>query len=442
MEHRKDGRRDGVALVMAISAVAILTVVLADMHESTSTAHAIATNERDSLRAEYMAKSGLNLTRLLVAQEPQIRRIVTPMFQLLVGRPPPMLPVWSFANELLAPFCDYKNAKENSAAGGIDWRNAEGLDHAPGTCEVVSFAENSKINVNQPLTLGGDVARRSVAMQLFALTGGYQAQSAYDPLFSKRDADGQFTSRQDVISAFIDWWDQDTQRSVFDPGAGSITQSGGEDNIYQRLDSPYEIKNAPFDSLEEIRLIRGVSDDFWASLVEPEPGNPTSRAVTVYGSGAVNANEAPASVLLARICSFLDGQPLCDDPTEGAKFVQLVSTVRGIIPVPFFSRRADFLNFIEGKGGPRDLYPMLKGFLGEDSGLVFRPVNIPDDQRRDIERSFVTGARILSIHSTGLVGRAEVRIQSVMNFHERWTPPPPNAGRMTGLGIFHHYRVD
>jgi hypothetical protein len=30
----------------------------------------------------------------------------------------------------------------------------------------------------------------------------------------------------------------------------------------------------------------------------------------------------------------------------------------------------------------------------------------------------------------------------VMNFHERWTPPPPNAGTMPGLGIFYYYRVE
>jgi hypothetical protein len=29
-----------------------------------------------------------------------------------------------------------------------------------------------------------------------------------------------------------------------------------------------------------------------------------------------------------------------------------------------------------------------------------------------------------------------------MNFHERWTPPPPNAGTMPGLGIFYYYRVE
>src|SRR5690606_309275 len=53
-------RRRGVALVIAITAVAILGVLLADMHRSTTTGYVVATTQRDSLRAEYMAKSGLN----------------------------------------------------------------------------------------------------------------------------------------------------------------------------------------------------------------------------------------------------------------------------------------------------------------------------------------------------------------------------------------------
>jgi hypothetical protein len=85
---------------------------------------------------------------------------------------------------------------------------------------------------------------------------------------------------------------------------------------------------------------------------------------------------------------------------------------------------------------------MLQAYLGADSPLMFQPISIPSDVRREIARSFVTAARILTIVATGNVGRSSVRLRSVMNFHERWTPPPPNAGQMPGLGIFHYYRVE
>ena len=113
-----------------------------------------------------------------------------------------------------------------------------------------------------------------------------------------------------------------------------------------------------------------------------------------------------------------------------------------MFPIPFFSRSADFLAFVEGRGGARDLYPMLRGMLGDEHPLLFTPVTIPQNMRTEIDRSFVTAARILTVESTGVVGRARVRIRTVMNFHDRWTPPPPNAGSMPPLGIFHYYRIE
>ena len=98
-------REAGIALIIAMTAIAILAVMLADMHESTTTAYMVATTERDSLRAEYAARSGLNLTRLLISQEPAIRALVAPIYQMMIGRPPPMIPIWMYADSILRPFC-------------------------------------------------------------------------------------------------------------------------------------------------------------------------------------------------------------------------------------------------------------------------------------------------------------------------------------------------
>lgn len=435
-------RERGVALVMAMVALAILATMLADMQQSTAAAFLVAASERDQLRAEMMARSGIHLTRLLVAQEPVIRATVAPMYQMMVGRPPPQLPVWAFANELLAPFCRYQAAQGMAGDTGMDFSASEGIGETNATCDVVAFAENSRINLNDPLFFDGDRARISVAMQFFALMGGYQSPSPFDPLFEQLDADGQMSTRQDIVSALIDWWDYDTERTNFDPGAATVTVGGAEDDVYQRYEDPYRAKNAPFDSLEEIRLVRGIGDDFWATFIERNRDRPEERLVTIYGSGSVNPNEAPPQVLLARVCSVLVDQSLCTDPTEAAKFIQLLNTLRSIAPIPFFTTGGDFMTFLEGRGGERDLYPLLRNFLGENSPLLFRPVVIRPDQRSQLDPLLVTGAKILSIVATGQSGRASVTLRTVMNFHERWTPPPPNAGTMPGLGIFYYYRVE
>src|SRR5690606_29004043 len=124
------------------------------------------------------------------------------------------------------------------------------------------------------------------------------------------------------------------------------------------------IKNAPFDSLEELRLVRGVTDDFWATFIEPRADDPAARVVTIYGSGLVNPNEAPPEVMLARACSFLADQPLCLDPLQQQSFITLVSTVRAMAPIPFFATPAHFLQFLEGRGF---LYEALAGYLGADN---------------------------------------------------------------------------
>ena len=436
---------EGVALIVAIATVAILSVMLADMHETTGTAFAVSTSQRDALQAEYMAKSALNLTRLLIAKEPDVRRFVDPLYRAATGRSAPQLPVWNFVNELLSPFCTPEDQRETLMQLGVDFGDTIGFEDLPGECSVRAVSENGKVNINDPLFLDGEQARNNVATQLFSLTGGQLPESPYDALFNTEDETGTLTTRIDLITAVIDWWDPDIQRTDFDPGAGQ-TRTGGtgteDDSLYQLDKEPYRNKNAAFDSIQELRLVRGFSDDFWATFVEPIPNDPKSRIMTIYASGLVNVNEASAQVLLGRICSFAPESTLCADPLESLKFVQILTTIRQLIPIPLFSRPTDFLNFVEGKGTEKDLFGMLVGFLGEESELLFTPIEIPEDQREPLARSFATSAQIFTIEATGLVGRSQVRIESVVNFHSRWVPPPPNTGRLPGLGVFHYYRMN
>jgi len=442
---RRKRSEEGVALIIAIATVAILSVMLTDMHETTSTAFAVSTSQRDALQAEYMAKSAINLTRLLIAKEPQVRRFVDPLYRAATGRPAPQLPVWNFIDELLSPFCTPEDQRGTLMQLGIDFGDTVGFDNLAGECHVIAVSENGKINVNDPLFLDGERARNSVASQLFSLTGGQLPESPYDALFTEEDETGTLTTRVDLVTAVIDWWDHDIQRTDYDPGAGT-TRTGGtgaeDDSLYQLRDDPYRNKNAPFDSIQELRLVRGFTDDLWATFVEPIPNDPESRIMTIYASGLVNINEANPQVLLGRICSYAPDVSLCTDPLESFKFTQILTTIRQLIPIPLFSRPTDLMNFVEGKGSEKDLYGMLTGFLGPESELLFTPIVIPDNQRSPLARSFATSAEIFTIQATGLVGRSQVRIETVVNFHKRWVPPPPNAGRMPGLGVFHYYRMN
>lgn len=56
---------------------------------------------------------------------------------------------------------------------------------------------------------------------------------------------------KEIVAAIIDWRDADGKVS------GEATDTEGE--YYRRLDHPYQIKNAPFDTVEELLLVKGVT---------------------------------------------------------------------------------------------------------------------------------------------------------------------------------------
>ena len=99
--------------------------------------------------------------------------------------------------------------------------------------------------------------------RLFAQTGGVRPDDA-----------------KALADAVIDWRDDDT-----DP-----QPNGAEDFYYTGLRAPYECKDAPFENVEELRLIKGMTDDVYARV---------APYVTVFGSGAVNINSAREEVLHA-----------------------------------------------------------------------------------------------------------------------------------------------
>ena len=108
---------------------------------------------------------------------------------------------------------------------------------------------------------------------------------------------------------------------------------------YQLLPRPYQRKNAAYDSLEELHLVRGVGDDFWATFVDPEPNKPEKRVLTVWGQGAVNVNTVNPQTLLAVIRSqAVETTKICIDPAEMSKFLLAVSMVQGLtMGAPVFS---------------------------------------------------------------------------------------------------------
>ena len=83
-----------------------------------------------------------------------------------------------------------------------------------------------------------------------------------------------------VADAVVDWLDNDENPRV----------GGAESPYYLGLPNPYQAKNDLFDTIGELRLVRGVTSEVFEKL---------RPFVTVSSSGLVNINTAPKEVLMS-----------------------------------------------------------------------------------------------------------------------------------------------
>ena len=412
-------RERGIALVMVLGAIAVLTVMLAEFQDETSAEAASATAERDSVQAEYMARSAVNLSRLLIATEPTIRGAIAPLF-LMMKKTPPQLPVWEFSDRILGAFNDEEGSKDFSVTVGVDAKTGKNLGIKDGRFELVIVDEDAKINAN--LGAANDIAHIRLAQELM----GLMAPPQYNTIFEQKDGTGQFHDRLSVCSAIIDWGDQDEQ--LFNCDLTKLTgasSSGVEDAFYQLLPKAYRRKNAPYDSLDELHMVRGVNEDFWATFVDPDPTNPKKRPLTVWGTGRVNVNTANPQTLLGVVCAGAPQADVCIDATQSQTFLMGVTMARGLtMGAPLFGSPNDFIQTMTGKG---QLGPVLAAF-----GM--KPVAFKSES--EFGKSISTESKVFSVYAvgvkkSGIKRETRVSVHAVVDFQR--TPSLAQANPFAAL---------
>ncbi|XXT19781.1 type II secretion system protein GspK [Sorangium sp. So ce429] len=420
---QRRGDRRGVALVMVLGAITVLTVFLTELQEETSTELSAALADRDALRAEYYAKSAVNLSRMLIAAEPSVSTAIGPMLAMIGMRGSNIqVPVWKFTDMFLGPF----NAQlaepgaappaeapaEASSAAGKNLGLTGG-----GRFELKIVDEDSKININRASDdVGGISDQLSVGEQLLGLIGAAQ----YNPLFEERDGDGQFTDRATICSALVDWVDPGDQAFICDSKPEAPSSTGAEDSFYQTVGLPYQRKNAAFDSVEELRLVRGMSDDFWATFVEPTPGDPDKRVLTVWGSRKqkVNVTSASAQTLLALTCNNtvvdLATTPFCTDVNQLTTFLTVTSLVQSMTGGLLFPTVKDYESAMTQKEDKSSL-------VGTMVGQQLKALGVEPVKFTKMKPGNFLGNRssFLSIYADGIVPgnkrETRVRIHAVLD---------------------------
>jgi general secretion pathway protein K len=292
--------RRGVALILVLTTIAILTSVAVDFGYQSRVNLRLTENARDELRAYYLARSAVNLSRLLLHFQKQVDQMggqLGPVLSnVLAGqapRPPGTPATAAPANNLGIRLWEILPVDSNAMTallGGGDLTALGGAGreaayaqappvetqrpqiqgpplHTFGSFEGAFSAkiidENSRINVRG---LDGLVAAPMATLtQLRAMMN----DPKYDFIFDEEDANRDRVRRDDVILAMKDWIDLDETGTALDPSNPTnpfVNGFSDENSAYDRYLPRYKAKNAPLDSLEELYMVRGVNDRFMAAF--------------------------------------------------------------------------------------------------------------------------------------------------------------------------------
>lgn len=355
---KKNAQRSqmGVAVLMVLACLAVLAPFTASFNYQAVVDWKSAVNVRDEVAARQAQRGGMQLSLLLF----EIQRLVfnQKQFRDYMGT----MDITQVAPYLMSVFGTQDGAEGLGALVGIDTTMLNELALPEGTSfEYRVYAESGKINVNCLAKQGEANSRDNPAGQVVQTLEALMAPTLYDPLFEEEKADGQFYTRQDILTAMADYIDQDNQK--FD--LIRLRSSGGSENYrYQQIFDPYEERNGRLDSIEELHLVQGIDDDWMAAF---------GSELTVYGGCKVNLNFASAEQIALVIRHAVQNQDR--DKVEGENFLlkvmPLANYIVSIREFHLFSKLDDFKEVVSKP----DQFINPLSFLGGD--VESNPQNLP-----------------------------------------------------------------
>ena len=235
----------GVALIMVLWIITILTVVVLEFSFAMRTEVNIAKNFKEEVELYAIAQGGVQqaIAELILNNDPRVQQLRKTM-----------------------KTDDVSLEKKAWVPDGRPYT----LQFDRGECEIRIMSEAGKININ---TIS--------EMSLRKLIGNLGLE------VEKRDV---------VVDSILDWRDPDD----------FVRINGAENDYYQSLKEPYRCKNANLDSIEELLLVRGVTPDLFYGKKGTKAGEGEAKAsdiglkdtFSVYAIGEqVDINSASLPVL-------------------------------------------------------------------------------------------------------------------------------------------------
>lgn len=199
----------GIAMILVLGAVIVLTAIVAGFSYSMKVEARLAQNYQSDAEMQWMARSGVELARYVLAQEMQ------------------------------APAGRNLDALNQKWAGGMGSISNDALAGISLTDNIIGRGRFSIKITDQERRFNINAADRFVLQQAL--------------IMMNVDASQQGT----LIDSILDWRDPDN-----DPGINGAES----DDFYLRMDPPYYAKNGPIDDISELLLVKGMTPEvYWGS---------------------------------------------------------------------------------------------------------------------------------------------------------------------------------
>jgi hypothetical protein len=327
---RRSGQR-GSAILAAVVAIGVILLISNQFAASTDTDLMAAANQRDAMRASYLARSASNISELMVRLQQRFDNIEPSQLELM-GIPPGMQ-ITDMADMVLIALCGKSPPSSSKGMGGVI-----------GSCGVQRFdTDDDRINVN--CAGGKEASRQTLKTRLDTLF----YFPIYDRIFEEPDADGWRRDRATQAAAIIDFIDRD--RVAF--GA----DGAGEEYGYSDLADDYRPRDNFLDTVDELKLVRGVDDRFWTAFGD---------AFTVYGGCKANIRSVKDVQQIASLIFLSAKNP--DDPvlTNQLQLWALADLVAKVKQFGMaFTTLKEFADFVKD---PQAALALLMGDLAATSG--------------------------------------------------------------------------
>lgn len=303
-------RKNGIAMLMAMTSLILMVYLASEVTKDSAIEYIVNSQEINRIKAYYAARNSMEVALLRIKIYQQVATMQLPpgfaqeidnLWKFPFGWPLPITGAMSSS--------DKDSSEETSKAALFDGQ----YDH------IISD-EGSKIDIND-LASPSEVLRTTTAKQILNI---FQQQLDTNDAFRDQYQNFNFT---ELVNRITDW--------ITDNPNNQSKNGGDKRAAFQSLGEDYP-PNRGFRTLDELRLIPGMTDEFY-TLLAPQ--------ITIYGSKAINPNLAPSKVLKSldkgindeSIKEVLERR---DDPDKGGPFKGATSD----------ECRKDFQTFITGFG--------------------------------------------------------------------------------------------